>query len=54
MTEPKVPHIVLTGADLAIADVEAVARGGASVSLDANARERMTGIIRPKKLAASP
>jgi histidine ammonia-lyase len=41
VTEPKVPHIVLTGADLAIADVEAVARGSASVALDANARERM-------------
>ena len=38
MTEPEV---VLTGADLAIADVEAVARGSASVALDANARERM-------------
>jgi histidine ammonia-lyase len=41
VTEPKVPHIVLTGADLAIADVEAVARGGASVALDEHARERM-------------
>ena len=41
MTEPKVPDIVLTGADLAIADVEAVARGGASVALDEHARERM-------------
>ena len=41
MTEPKVPRIVLTGADLAIADVEAVARGSASAALDANARERM-------------
>jgi histidine ammonia-lyase len=38
VTEPK---IVLTGADLAIADVEAVARGGAAVTLDAGARERM-------------
>jgi histidine ammonia-lyase len=33
--------IVLTGADLTIADVEAVARGGASVALDVHARERM-------------
>jgi histidine ammonia-lyase len=56
VTEPKVPRrdpdlaprpsgsdrdIVLTGADLAIADVEAVARGGASVALDGHARERM-------------
>ena len=41
MTEPKVPNIVLTGADLAIGDVEAVARGGASVALDEHARERM-------------
>ena len=41
MTEPKVPHIVLTGADLGIDDVEAVARGGASVALDGHARERM-------------
>jgi histidine ammonia-lyase len=41
VTEPKVPHIVLTGADLAIADVEAVARHGASAGLDAHARERM-------------
>jgi histidine ammonia-lyase len=56
VTEPKVPHrdpdlaprpphsdrdIVLTGADLAIADVEAVARGKASVALDDDARERM-------------
>ena len=55
MTEPKVPRrdpdlaprpgsdraISLTGADLAIGDVEAVARGGASVSLDDHARERM-------------
>jgi histidine ammonia-lyase len=35
------PTIVLTGADLTIADVEAVARHGAGVSLDAHARERM-------------
>ena len=41
MTEPKVPHIVLTGADLGIDDVEAVARGGASVALDEHARARM-------------
>jgi histidine ammonia-lyase len=33
--------VVLTGADLTVADVEAVARGGASVALDAHARERM-------------
>ncbi len=52
MTEPEVPHfypdrprdpstVVLTGADLTIADVEAVARDGASVVLDVHARERM-------------
>ena len=51
MTEPEVPHfypdrrqgapVVLTGADLTIADVEAVARGGVSASLDIHARERM-------------
>ncbi|MFL5673964.1 MAG: histidine ammonia-lyase [Chloroflexota bacterium] len=51
MTEPEVPHfypdrrravpIVLTGADLTIADVEAVARAGATASLDVHARERM-------------
>jgi histidine ammonia-lyase len=56
VTEPKVPHrdpdlaprpshsdrdIVLTGADLAITDVEAVARGNVSVALDEHARERM-------------
>jgi histidine ammonia-lyase len=41
VTEPKVPHIVLTGADLGIDDVEAVARGGASVALDEHARARM-------------
>jgi histidine ammonia-lyase len=49
--EPQVPHytpdhgagagVVLTGADLTIADVEAVARGGAAVALDVHARERM-------------
>jgi histidine ammonia-lyase len=33
--------VVLTGADLTIADVEAVARGGAPVALDVHARERM-------------
>ena len=33
--------IVLTGADLTIADVEAVARGGAEAALDIHARERM-------------
>jgi histidine ammonia-lyase len=33
--------VVLTGADLTIADVEAVARHGASVVLDPSARERM-------------
>ncbi len=33
--------VVLTGADLTIADVEAVARHGAAVSLDVHARERM-------------
>ena len=54
MTEPEVPHfypergpasteagIVLTGADLTIADVEAVARRDASAALDVHARERM-------------
>ncbi|HET9083581.1 MAG TPA: histidine ammonia-lyase [Candidatus Limnocylindrales bacterium] len=34
-------HVVLTGADLSIEDVEAVARHGASVSLDDDARGRM-------------
>ncbi len=33
--------VVLTGADLTIADVEAVARHGAHVALDVHARERM-------------
>ena len=33
--------IVLTGADLTVADIEAVARAGASATLDASARERM-------------
>ncbi len=41
-TAPDVlPTVVLTGADLTIADVEAVARGGAPVALDVHARERM-------------
>jgi len=34
--------VVLTGADLTIADVEAVARHGARAALDVHARERMT------------
>jgi len=33
--------VVLTGADLSVADVEAVARHGARVALDVHARERM-------------
>ena len=33
--------VILTGADLTVADVEAVARHGASVALDVHARERM-------------
>jgi histidine ammonia-lyase len=33
--------VVLTGADLTIADVEAVARGGATAELDVHARARM-------------
>ncbi len=51
MSEPEVPHfypdrgpadgVVLTGADLTIADVEAVARHGATVALDIHARARM-------------
>ncbi len=51
MSEPEVPHftpdrdghddVVLTGADLTIADVEAVARGRARAHLDIHARERM-------------
>ena len=51
MSDPQVPHfdpalratdrVVLTGADLTVADVEAVARGGTSVALDVHARERM-------------
>jgi histidine ammonia-lyase len=35
------PVVVLTGADLTIAEVEAVARAGAAVALDVPARERM-------------
>ena len=34
--------VVLTGADLTVADVEAVARHGASATLDAHARSRMS------------
>jgi len=45
VTEPRRPGstdpIVLTGADLAISDVEAVARGRAAVTLDPDARGRM-------------
>ena len=56
MTEPKVPHrepdplpralgdarpVILTGADLTVADVEAVARRDAPVELDTHARARM-------------
>jgi histidine ammonia-lyase len=45
VTEPRRPAaagpIVLTGADLSVADVEAVARGGANVELDEGARERI-------------
>jgi len=56
VTAPNVPHfdpdprpraagddtlVVLTGADLTIADIEAVARGGVSAQLDVHARERM-------------
>jgi histidine ammonia-lyase len=51
VTDPDVPHfypdrsgagpVVLTGADLTIADVEAVARAGAEAALDIHARERM-------------
>jgi histidine ammonia-lyase len=56
VAEPNVPHftpdrrsirgqpavVVLTGADLSIADVEAVARGGLPAQLDVHARARMT------------
>jgi histidine ammonia-lyase len=56
VAEPNVPHytpdrrpgpgqrdvVILTGADLGIADVEAVARGGIPAQLDIHARERMT------------
>ena len=56
MTESKVPHrdpdppprrtgdatpVILTGADLTVDDVEAVARHGVAVELDVHARERM-------------
>jgi histidine ammonia-lyase len=51
VTEPDVPRffldrpaadpLVLTGADLTVDDVEAVARGGADATLDPQARERM-------------
>ena len=54
MSEPEVPRvdpdrgsagpggpIVLTGADLTVSDIEAVARAGASATLEASARERM-------------
>ena len=56
MTEPKVPHrdpdpmprrpgddapVILTGADLTVPDVEAVARHGAPVELDTHARARI-------------
>lgn len=56
MTEPKVPHrdpdldprrprdagpVILTGADLTVADVEAVARHGVTAELDIHARERI-------------
>src|SRR3712207_3619210 len=34
-------RVVLTGADLTVADVEAVARDGAGVALDVHARDRM-------------
>ena len=48
MTEPTRPNgeaepVTLTGSDLTIADIEAVARRGASVALDPGARERMQG-----------
>jgi histidine ammonia-lyase len=39
--DPSAGDVILTGADLTIADVEAVARGGASVRLDDDARGRM-------------
>ena len=56
MAEPNVPHftpdrrsgsghrdaVILTGADLTIADVEDVARDGVPARLDVHARERMT------------
>jgi histidine ammonia-lyase len=39
--DPPAGDVILTGADLTITDVEAVARGGASVRLDDDARGRM-------------
>ena len=51
MSEPEVPHfypdrggvdrVVLTGADLTVTDVEAVARHGVAAALDIHARERL-------------
>jgi len=51
VSEPEVPHfypdrggvdrVVLTGADLTVTDVEAVARHGVAAALDIHARERM-------------
>ena len=41
IVRPDVQPIVLTGADLSIADVEAVARAGATATLDEHARARM-------------
>ncbi|HEV8490272.1 MAG TPA: histidine ammonia-lyase [Candidatus Limnocylindrales bacterium] len=41
VTGEKVNRVVLTGADLTVEDVEAVARRGAEVVLDVHARERM-------------
>jgi histidine ammonia-lyase len=48
VTEPTRPNgeaepVTLTGSDLTIADIEAVARRGAFVALDPGARERMQG-----------
>ncbi|HEU0237572.1 MAG TPA: histidine ammonia-lyase [Candidatus Limnocylindrales bacterium] len=43
-TDPRARHtatVVLTGADLTVGDVEAVARGGAPVALDTHARARV-------------
>ena len=47
------PRVVLTGADLTIADVEAVARRGAAVALDVHARERMAGGARRHRRGSS-